>query len=109
MSTQLVPYKLDDGSEILVEVSLPHGAGMVPATRGGGESKEKRSFAQALENLRPAAQAVIAKLRSLSDPPDEVKVEFGLKLGGKAGAILAASSVEANYKVTLTWKRADTR
>ena len=106
MPTQLISYVLDDGSEILVEVAVPGGTGMVPATRGGEEVvKTERSFSKALDSLRPAAQTVLAKLRALSDPPDEIKVEFGIKLGGKAGAILASSSVEANYKVTLTWKR----
>ena len=104
MGKQLVTYILDDGSEIVVEVDVPQ-AGMMPATRGGVGEKGRRSFEKALESLRPAAQAVLAKLRSLTEPPDEVTVEFGLKLGAEAGAILAASSMEANYKVTLTWKR----
>ncbi len=105
---ELVAYTLEDGGEIWVEVALPSPTGMVPAGRGTkAAARVKRSFSKALESLRPAAQAVIDKLRALSDPPDEITVEFGLKLGGKTGAILAASSMEANYKVTLTWKRSE--
>jgi hypothetical protein len=37
--------------------------------------------------------------------PNEIKVEFELKLSTEAGAIVAASGIEANYKVTLKWKR----
>ncbi|MFN3763514.1 MAG: CU044_2847 family protein, partial [Anaerolineae bacterium] len=55
--------------------------------------------------VRPVAEAVVRKLRGLSDPPDQVEVEFGLKLSAEAGAFLAAAGTEANYKVTLTWKR----
>ncbi|MCS7178813.1 MAG: CU044_2847 family protein [Anaerolineae bacterium] len=55
--------------------------------------------------MRPLAEAVICKLRALADPPDEVEVEFGLKLNAEAGAVLAAAGTEAHYKVTLTWKR----
>jgi len=34
-----------------------------------------------------------------------VEVEFGLKMSAEAGAVVAAAGAEANYKVTLTWKR----
>ncbi len=30
---------------------------------------------------------------------------FGLKMNAEAGAVIASGGVEANYKVTLTWKR----
>jgi len=55
--------------------------------------------------IRPAAQTIIQKLRALHDPPDEIEVEFGLKLNAQVGAFIAAAGTEANYKVTLTWKR----
>ena len=32
-------------------------------------------------------------------------MEFGRKLNAQAGAFIAAAGTEANYKVTLTWKR----
>jgi hypothetical protein len=40
---------------------------------------------------------------------DGLDVEFGLKMGGEAGVIIASASIEANFKVTLHWdrKRAD--
>ena len=42
---------------------------------------------------------------SAVESPDEVQVEFGLLLSAEAGAVLAAASATANYKVTMTWKR----
>ena len=48
-------------------------------------------------------------LRAIGDaagnPPDEVQVEFGIVLNAEAGAVLAAASAGANYKVTMTWKQ----
>lgn len=103
---RLVEFPLEDGDVILVEVEVPPEAGMVPAARGGEiVQRAGQSFEAALDKIRPAAQAIIHKLRALHDPPDEVEVEFGLKMSAEAGAILAAAGAEANYKVTLTWKQ----
>jgi hypothetical protein len=32
-------------------------------------------------------------------------VEFGIVLSAEAGAVLAAASAAANYKVTMNWKK----
>jgi hypothetical protein len=40
----------------------------------------------------------------MSEPPDKVEVEFGVKLNADAGVILASAGAEANYTVTLTWR-----
>jgi len=53
------------------------------------------------------ATSLVGKLRAIGDAaaPDEVQVEFGIVLSAEAGAVLAAASAGANYKVTMTWKR----
>ncbi|MCX8066212.1 MAG: hypothetical protein N3B68_00035 [Anaerolineae bacterium] len=103
---RLVEFPLKDGTSVWVEVEEVEGPGMVPAARGEGvPERARQTFEAALERVRPLAEAVICKLRTLADPPDEMKVEFGLKLNAEAGAILAAAGTEAHYTVTLTWKR----
>ena len=71
--------------------------------------RAQTSFEDALEKARPMATSLVGKLRAIGDaagnPPDEVQVEFGLILSAEAGAVLAAASAGANYKVTMTWKR----
>ena len=54
----------------------------------------------------PIASALIEKLRGISDPPEEVQVEFGLSLSAEASAVLASASTSAHYRVTLRWERA---
>jgi hypothetical protein len=85
-----------------------------PQARGGEEKKRRarvaakagQTFEAALERIKPVAGTIIAKLRGLSDPPDEAVVEFGLKMSGQAGSVVVASvGAEAHYKVTLTWRR----
>ncbi len=104
---RLIEFPLEDGTAILVEADVPEEPGMVPAMRGGPGMPEKagQTFEAALDKIRPAAQTIIQKLRALHDPPDQIQVEFGLKLNAQAGAFIAAAGTEANYRVTLTWKR----
>ncbi len=99
---QLVEYELEDGSTIIVEVDLPE-ASIERAGRGDQVIKAKERFGDALEQIKPVAQTVFSKLGSLS--ADEIGVEFGIKLGAKAGVIIASADTEANFTVSLTWKR----
>lgn len=103
----LIEFPLEDGTTILVEVDEPEPeGGLVRAARPGEVvARAQQSFEQSLDKVRPAAAAIIKKLRGLSDPPDEIEVEFGLKLSAEAGAIIAAAGIEANYTVTLKWKK----
>ena len=104
---RLIEFPLEDGGSIVVEVDEPEPPGGVVRAARPGEVAEKarQSFEAAMERIRPVAGTLIAKLRGLHDPPDEVEVEFGLKMSAEAGAVVAAAGAEANYKVTLTWKR----
>jgi len=103
---QLVEFTLQDGGSVLIEVEEPQAGGLTRAARPGEvAAKAKHSLEEALEHVKPAAAAVIAQLRSLHDAPDEVGVEFGIKLSAEAGAFIAAAGVEANYKVTLKWTK----
>lgn len=106
---RLIEFPLEDGGHILVEVeTVISGQGISPASRPSEIiEKANKSFEAAIATVKPIATAIIGKIRELQDPPDETEVEFGLKLSAEAGAVLASAGVEANYKVTLTWKRTE--
>ncbi len=99
---QLVEYELEDGSSIIVEVDLPE-AGIERAGRGDEIIKAKEQFGEVLAQVKPVAQTIISTLGSLT--ADEIGVEFGIKLGARAGIIIASADTEANFTVKLTWKR----
>jgi len=44
-------------------------------------------------------------LRELAVSPSEIGVEFGIKVSADAKAYIASAGGEANFKVTLIWKR----
>jgi Trypsin-co-occurring domain 1 len=47
----------------------------------------------------------MAQFRNLRVPPQIAVGEFGVKLSAEAGAFIAWVATEANFKVTLTWRR----
>ncbi len=104
---QIVEFPLEDGSTIWVEVDELEGAGMAAPVALGDKriKKAKQSFEAALENVKPAASVVISKLRDLIEQPDEIGLEFGIKLSMESGVILASAGMEANFKVTLKWQK----
>jgi hypothetical protein len=112
MMKRLVEFPLQNGGTMLIEVDEPERysetttrGSVSKAIRPGGEIVENagKTFEEALEKIKPAAQCIIDKLRELHDAPDEISVEFGIKLSAEAGAFVASVSLEANYKVALKW------
>jgi DNA-directed RNA polymerase specialized sigma24 family protein len=103
--TQLIEYELENGETVVLEIDEDGGETIPVAQKTGVVKKANQTFDKALESIKPAAAAVILKLKSLHEPPDEIALEFGIKLNATAGAVVASTSLEANYKVTMTWKR----
>ncbi|MCU0515552.1 MAG: hypothetical protein MUC60_01570 [Oscillatoria sp. Prado101] len=104
----LIQFSLDGEDSILVEVEeLPEDddSGLVAISGNQVIKTAQQSFDAALEKIKPMAASIISKVRSLSDPPDEVEVKFGVKMSSEAGAVIAKASLEGNYEITLKWKR----
>jgi hypothetical protein len=105
---RLVEFSLDEGGSVLVEVDEPSAG---PVMRGIGNDrsalveKADRTFEDAAAAVTPTARSLIAQLRSVEDPPDEVDIEFGLQLSAQSGAFIASVAAEANFKVSMIWRR----
>jgi Trypsin-co-occurring domain 1 len=103
----VVEYDLEAGGSVMVEVDVEDefAEELVPAaTPGEMIAKARTTFEKALGGIEPVAKAVIAKVRALEVAPDEVNVQFGLKLTGEAGYIIASASGEANFTLSLNWQ-----
>ncbi len=57
---------------------------------------------QALATARPAAQSIIDTFRALS--PDELSIEFGLRIDAQAGAVFAKAGIGAHFNITVKWQ-----
>ena len=49
---------------------------------------------------------MLNRLTSLAEPPDELAIEFGVKLNAETGAVIAKAATEANFTINLKWTRA---
>ncbi|HEY6374628.1 MAG TPA: CU044_2847 family protein [Edaphobacter sp.] len=108
---RLAKFVLSDGSSIVAEVDDDSFESPRGVMRGGGASPEfivkaNETFDTALDRVRYAAETMLDRLTSLTRPPDEVAVEFGVKLNAETGAVIAKASTEANFKINLKWTRA---
>ena len=96
---EFVRFTLDDGSEVLFEsaesdlVALRGGA---PEVRDGGKLTAR------LQGVAEAAEEVAGSLRARL-VPDEVSLEFGLKVSGGVNWFFAKAQGEGTIKVTLKW------
>src|SRR5262249_1783748 len=90
------------GQSVLVQVE-DSAAG--PTTRGIGAqsitTRASQTFEEAISRVRPAAEAIVDQLRSLSAAPDEVQVEFGLTLSAQGGDVAPAAGREATSRLRL--------
>ena len=110
---RLVPFTTQDGATFFAEVDdSGEGRDLSRVMRGGGAGRTEliaessQALETALGGVKQAAEAMFARLSSLATPPDETTVEFGVKLSAETGAVIAKAATEANFTVSLKWKRA---
>ena len=103
----LVAVPVDGAEPIVMEIDSDIDVGVIPSARPGEVvATATQSFETALERLRPMTQAILVKLRDVAEGPEQIGIEFGLKMSMEAGLVIAHATTEANFKVTLQWKRA---
>jgi hypothetical protein len=102
-----VEYLLPSGGRMMVErKGVGAGRGLGVASMGGGVvEKADQTFKDALTSIRDVSEGLLASLTDLATAPEKVEVEFGIDLAIKAGVIVTSGSVDANFKVKLTWAK----
>ncbi len=102
---RIVEFPLESGSSILVEVDEPALSDDRIGLRDEVAQTAQKTFESALDTVKPLANAIMTKVRSLNQPADEVEVKFGVKMSAELGAVIASGNAEVNYEITLKWKR----
>lgn len=96
-----VRYVLDDGAEVYFEAA----EGSLVSLRGEPEVVDGGRLGDRLGQVAGAAQEVAQSLRSRLSP-DEIKLEFGVKVAGEVNWwFFAKSQGESTLNVTLTWQK----
>jgi hypothetical protein len=99
--SEVVRFGLADGASVLVEVD-DRSFGIERAGRAAdGVIEAGRQLTEALGSVSEAAQASLQVLRRLG--PDRLELDFGVKLSGEAGAIIAKTAAEGHFTVKLSW------
>jgi Trypsin-co-occurring domain 1 len=101
-------FELDSGGWLLAESADDSAAGPVKAGRAADAVQElSGNLRTALAPITQASRDVLAELRDAG--PDEVKVEFGVKLTVAAGAVLTKGEAACHLKITLGWSNGESR
>jgi hypothetical protein len=105
VETELVQFTLPDGSSLLVEVDDQE-PGIQRASRVDDLIVQaKTSLDGALDQIRAMATLTLTKLQDLPRRPDDLEVEFGVRLNAEAGAVIAKTQAEGHFKVKLAWRK----
>lgn len=95
VTSQVVSYEVEDGTEIRFEIEPTDEWQQVGSGRALGQIRE--AVAPAVQGAR----AVLEQVKALQ--PGEVQVKFGVKVTGTANWLIARAATEANFEITLTW------
>ena len=96
---EFVRFTLDDGSQVLFESAE---SDLVALHGGAPEVLEGGRLTARLQGVAEAAEEVAGSLRARL-VPDEVSLEFGLKVSGGVNWFFAKAQGEGTIKVTLKW------
>jgi hypothetical protein len=100
-----------DGTPIRIEVEETQRTGTgfgrqaSPADSASGLAKE--AYNQALSTIRACANGVIDTLQNLDAAPNAASINFAIKIDAEAGAMVAKSLNDAQFKVSLSWKQVE--
>jgi len=101
-----VPVDSREGAVLLVEADradVPGRLVLASPQPGAAAAKAAQSLSTSLEQLEPLLRTIRERLAASA--PEQFTVEFGVKLGGETGIILAKGTAEVNLTITMTWER----
>ncbi|MFG1605966.1 CU044_2847 family protein [Actinoplanes sp. NPDC049265] len=97
-----VELPIDETGDETIRVEVRE-VGLTRASAGDVIERATQRFDQAIAQVVKIGQDAVRKAREAATPPDGIDVELGLKLTARTGFVIAESSGEANFKVTLRW------
>src|SRR5687768_6242048 len=100
MNELLMQVSVGDGDSVVIEVNgneVPEDLVLASASDKAHEiaARASASLEELLDRVRPTVQAVGRWAQASA--PDTATVEFGLKLGGETGIMIAKGTTEVNF------------
>lgn len=98
----------DEQNVILIDLGPAQGVRGVSFSTNSLDLREKSQeiVDKAMGTIRAMAAKVVKTVKEIkvSERPDKVEVQFGIKFDAEAGALVAKASTETAIAVTLTWE-----
>jgi hypothetical protein len=111
--THYIETHTKDGSPIRieVEVSSKTGAGFTHQVSPTDVSSDsvRDAYDQTLNTIRGWANGLIDTLQNIDALPSSASVDFAIKIDPEAGAMIAKSRDEGQFRVSLSWKQPDSQ
>lgn len=107
---KVLQFTTDDGSDLFVEVNESYAndslrsMSLETENRGLIENATE-NLEKAMKPLKTISNSIINCMKEITNNPDEIEVELGLKFSAKAGIILTSLDSEANLKIVLKWTK----
>ena len=98
--TEVLRYEVGSGTVLVEAADNSYGVDH-PARNEQGILDTGRRLEDALASVRPAARAALEAMAELT--PEHIEIEFGVKLAGDAGALIARSSSDAHFVLRMSW------
>jgi hypothetical protein len=110
--TDYIETKTSDGTIIRIEVqsttkTATGFGGRLPAPTNLSNETAATAYDQTLLAIRACADGVIKTLQNLEATPSAASIDFAIKIDADAGAMVAKSRDDAQFKVSLTWKQVE--
>ena len=107
--TYLLGLPVESGGDDILVFEVERGEvsdDLVLAAPAPGQiaARAEVSLEQALWKLKPSLEKLVHLLKELA--PDEAGVDFGLKIGGETGVIVARGTAEVNFAIHISWRSA---
>lgn len=100
MASQVVKYRAGDTA---VEFEVEPGPGYQQAGAGNLAKDLKIQVAEAVTPAVEAAKVVMDKIREAR--PHAVEVKFGVKASAEGNWVVAKTSAECSFEITMAWTR----
>ncbi|RZS68701.1 hypothetical protein EV187_1136 [Agromyces ramosus] len=99
----VLEFKTGDGVVLVETIDVSDG----PITRGGGPRSTVIEASQSLEQVvgrvGPIVKGIVSEIRQSAEWPDEVEVEFAVKISADSNLVIARAGGAANFRIALRW------
>ncbi|MED7928429.1 CU044_2847 family protein [Nonomuraea sp. LP-02] len=106
-SVRTVEVPVDDGEFVRVQIREVDESLVRVGRAANTVVRAERSLGRMLETVRPVAESFVTRFHGLAHAPDEMVLEFGVSLSAEADVVIASTATEANFSVSLTWRRGE--